>query len=100
VRIYSAVYTKQLLEATQHWTENFNDPKGSIIVTGDIAADSAVDIFVVFLFYAEPSPPVGVFDRFDSIPWISDTTRTQSFSSLVSPNSSRSVSFQTLLIPY
>ncbi|EPE35102.1 FAD-binding protein [Glarea lozoyensis ATCC 20868] len=87
VRIYSAIYAKQLLEATQHWTENFNDPKGSIIVTGDIAADSVVDIFVVFLFYAEPSPPVGVFDKFNSIPWISDTTRTQSFSSLLDGNS-------------
>jgi hypothetical protein len=53
-------------------------------VTGDIAADSVVDIFLVFFFYAEPTPPAGVFDKFNAIPWLTDTTKTRSYSSLVS----------------
>jgi hypothetical protein len=58
-------------------TENYHDTKAGVIVTGEIALNNLLDIFLVFFFYNGPSPPAGVFDKFDS-------TATQSYAELVS----------------
>ena len=53
-----------------------------MIVTGEIAIESLLEIFVVFFFYDGPTP-LGVFDEFDAIPYLTDGTKTQSYYDLV-----------------
>jgi hypothetical protein len=60
------------LNATQEFTENYNDPNASIIVTGEIAIGSLLETFIVFFFYGGPTPPDGVFDNFNAIPTLAD----------------------------
>ncbi|CAG8970919.1 hypothetical protein HYALB_00000898 [Hymenoscyphus albidus] len=86
VRTYSFLNADKLLAATSDWTGNLPDPKGSVIVTGNVAADNVVDIFVVYFFYDGPIPPPGVFDKFDIIPAITDDTKTRSYSDLLLAN--------------
>jgi hypothetical protein len=54
-----------------------------VIVTGEITIDSLLEIFVVFFFYDGSTPPEGVFDGFDAIPFLTDGTQTQSYYDLV-----------------
>jgi hypothetical protein len=65
-------------------TENYHDTKAGVIVTGEIALNNLLDIFLVFFFYNGPSPPAGVFDKFDAITAQIDSTATQSYAELVS----------------
>jgi hypothetical protein len=67
------------LNATQDFTENCNDPRAGIIVTGEIAVDSLLEIFIVFFFYDGPTPRDGVFDKFNAIPTLTDGVQTQSY---------------------
>lgn len=55
-----------------------------MIVTGEIALATLIDNFIIFFFYNGPSPPPGVFDKFDAIPSQIDSTTTQSYAELVS----------------
>jgi len=55
-------------------------------VTGEIAIDSLLETFIVFFFYDGASPPTGVFDEFNAIPFLTDGTQVQSYYDLVSPN--------------
>lgn len=52
-------------------------------MTGEIAIDSLLEFFVVFFFYNGETPPAGVFDKFDTITSLTDSTKTQSYSDLV-----------------
>ncbi|TVY68869.1 putative FAD-linked oxidoreductase, partial [Lachnellula suecica] len=82
LRSYSGIYAEELINATQAFTANF-DPKAAVIVTGEIAIDSLLDIFVVFLFYDGAAPPAGVFDAFDALPTISDDVKTRTYADLL-----------------
>jgi hypothetical protein len=74
-----------ILNATQEFTENYNDPNASIIVTGEIAIGSLLETFIVFFFYGGPTPPDGVFDNFNAIPTLTDGVQTQSYYDFVIP---------------
>jgi hypothetical protein len=67
------------LNATQEFTENYNDPNAAVIVTGEIAIDSLLETFIIFFFYDGPTPPDGVFDNFNAIPTLTDGVQTQSY---------------------
>lgn len=84
IRSYAGIYSEQIINATQAFTENyFHDPKAAVIVTGEVAIDTLLEIFVVFFFYDGETVPAGVFDAFNAIPTISDGTKTQTYSDLV-----------------
>jgi hypothetical protein len=60
------------LNATQEFTENYNDPNAGIIVTGEIGIGSLLEAFIIIFFYAGLPPPDGVFDNFNAIPTLAD----------------------------
>jgi hypothetical protein len=82
-RIYSSLEYAAIINATQDFTENYDDPKAAIIVTGEVTITDLVQVFVVFYFYDGPAPPAGVFDKFNAIPFLSSSTTTQTYASLV-----------------
>jgi hypothetical protein len=67
------------LNATQDFTENYNDPNVGIIVTGEIAIDSLLETFIIFFFYDGATPPDEVFGNFNAIPTLTDDVQTQSY---------------------
>lgn len=71
------------MNAVQEFTENFHDNKAAIIVTGEIAIESLVEMFVVFFFYDGDEVPNGTFDMFDEIRSIESRTKVQSYADLV-----------------
>jgi hypothetical protein len=82
-RIYAGTDASALLNATQTFIQNNNDPKAAVIVTGSLAIDSLAELFVLFFFYDGPTPPAGVFDEFDAIIPIDDGVSTQSYADIV-----------------
>jgi hypothetical protein len=52
-------------------------------VTVEFVADSLDEFWVLFFFYNGPTLPIGVFDKFLSIPSTTDTTKQQKYSELV-----------------
>jgi hypothetical protein len=83
VRTYSADYASQILNATQEFTENYQDPRASMFVTAQMLLSGLDQFFAVFLFYNGVSPPKGFFDKFLEIPFTEDHLETQSYSALV-----------------
>lgn len=73
-----------IINATQHFIQNNNDPKAAIIVTLDLAVDSLLRLAVVFFFYDGPAPPGAVFDEFNSIIPTLDQVTTQNYTAIVS----------------
>lgn len=70
--------------ATQDFTENFPDPAAAMFATLEILASNLDQFATVFFFYDGPVVPSGVFDKFLALPFSSDTTAVQPYSSLVS----------------
>jgi len=66
-RTYSGLDASALLNATQHFIQNNNDPKAAVIVTGSLAIENLAELFVLFFFYDGPTPPAGIFAEFDAI---------------------------------
>ncbi|KUJ08661.1 FAD-binding domain-containing protein [Mollisia scopiformis] len=84
IRSYAATEAEALLNATENFNENYDkDPKAAVIVTGEIAIDSLLEIFVVFFFYDGPTAPAGIFDEFNAIPFLTDGTETRSYYDLI-----------------
>ncbi|KAF8860556.1 FAD-binding domain-containing protein [Acephala macrosclerotiorum] len=84
IRSYAATEAAAILNATQDFTENYDkDPKGAVIVTGEIAIDSLLETFIVFFFYDGPVPPADVFAEFDAIPSLTDGTKVRSYYDLI-----------------
>ena len=94
IRSYAGIYAEQLINAIQAFTANYDDPKAAVIVTGEVAIDTLLEIFVVFLVYDGETPPDGVFDAFNAIPRISDDAKTRTYSDLV--YISQRIDFQNL----
>lgn len=82
-RIYGVDKSSALIEATHDFTTSFKDPKAGIIVTSEITLDTIGQFWLVFFFYDGATPPNGVFDKFNTILSTTDTTQTQTYSSLV-----------------
>jgi hypothetical protein len=79
--------SKAMLAAVRDFTEHYDDEKAGIIVTAERTLATLVDIWVVFLYYNGPSPPVGVFDKFMAIsPFKINTCKAQSMNALLSGN--------------
>ncbi|TVY85956.1 putative FAD-linked oxidoreductase, partial [Lachnellula willkommii] len=92
VRTYSGTYAEQIINATQNFTENyFQHPKAAVIVTGEIAIDNLLDIFVVFFFYDGETPPAGIFDAFDALPTVTDAAKTQTYSDLLNADDTTNI---------
>ncbi|PMD47417.1 FAD-binding domain-containing protein [Hyaloscypha variabilis F] len=85
-RTYSGLDASALLNATQNFIQNNNDPKAAVIVTGSLAIENLAELFVLFYFYDGPTPPAGIFDEFDAIVPIADQVSTQSYADIVNTN--------------
>ncbi|CZR53974.1 uncharacterized protein PAC_03857 [Phialocephala subalpina] len=85
-RTYSSNYASQILNLTQDFTANFPDLGAGIIVTLEIVASNLDQFVTVFFFYNGPNPPPGSFDKFLSLPFTADTTKTWSYSSMLASN--------------
>jgi hypothetical protein len=84
IRTYWGNQSDAILDATADFTANLSSsPKAAVIVTGEIAIDSLLEIFVIFFFYDGPVVPDGVFDKFNAIPTITDGTEVQTYASFV-----------------
>lgn len=73
-----------IINATQHFIQNNNDPKAAIIVTLDLAVDSLLRLAVVFFFYDGPTPQGTVFDEFNALIPTLDQVTTQNYTAVVS----------------
>lgn len=78
--------TSQLLAALRDFTEYYPDEKAGIIMTAERTLGTLLDIWILFLYYNGPEPPVGVFDNFTAVAHTLDTTKTQSMKDLLSGN--------------
>lgn len=76
-------FASQLMEATQDFTENVNDPRASMFLTAQVVLRGLDQYIYLWLFYNGEEPPEGVFDKFLAIPYTDDDIGTQSYSNLV-----------------
>jgi hypothetical protein len=84
VRVFAGTETTDVLEAIRAFTENYeNYPKAGIIGTAEITLENLVDIWIIFMFYDAPTPPAGVFDVFQAIPSLLDTTQTRTMNDML-----------------
>ncbi|KAI0472788.1 FAD binding domain-containing protein [Xylariaceae sp. FL0804] len=77
-----------LTAAVRDFTEYNTDEKAAVIVTAERTLATAVDLWILFIFYDGESPPDDVFANFTSAgtgPLI-NTCKTQSYNDLVSGN--------------
>jgi FAD/FMN-containing dehydrogenase len=85
-RTFAYDHWPEIMNATQDFTENYEDPKASVIVSAEVVLDGLLKLFLVFFYYNGESPPAGAFDKFDAIPHITDTTEAKSYVNLVCPS--------------
>lgn len=78
--------TPALLAALRDFTDYYPDDKAGIIMTAERTLGTAVDLWIMFLYYNGPTPPPGVFDNFTSIGSPINTCKTQSMHALLSGN--------------
>jgi hypothetical protein len=86
IRSYDGTRASAVLNATQKFIQNVEDPKAAIIPNGELVIGGLVKVFVVFFFYNGETPPPGVFNMFDSIPSITNQVKTQSYANFVCLN--------------
>ncbi|KAH3920839.1 hypothetical protein HBI56_011090 [Parastagonospora nodorum] len=84
--VFTADKTDQLLSAVRNFTDDYPDEKAAIIMTAELTALGAVDIWVMFLFYDGPKPPAGVFDIFTDIKPLTNDCKTRSYYDLLTHN--------------
>ncbi|KAF1842341.1 FAD-binding domain-containing protein [Cucurbitaria berberidis CBS 394.84] len=84
--MFSGDKAPQMLAAVRNFTENYPDEKAGIIMTAELTALGAVDIWIMFLFYDGPTPPPGVFDMFTNIGPIVNNCKTRSYYDLLKYN--------------
>lgn len=85
-RVYSMDKASALINATHDFIENYTDPRAGVIVTGEIAIDTLVQLFVVFFFYNGETPPPGVFDKFNAIENTVDLVKVQAYADMLIAN--------------
>ncbi|KAF2703916.1 FAD-binding domain-containing protein [Pleomassaria siparia CBS 279.74] len=84
--VFTADKAPQMLAAVRNFTERYTDDKAGIIMTAEMTVLGAVDIWIMFLFYDGPSPPVGVFDEFIAIGPFTNNCKTRSYYDLLTYN--------------
>ncbi|KAF2789654.1 FAD-binding domain-containing protein [Melanomma pulvis-pyrius CBS 109.77] len=84
--VFTADKAPQMLAAVRNFTENYPDEKAGIIMTAEMTALGAIDIWIMFLFYDGPTPPAGVFDIFTSIGPFVNNCKTRSYYDLLTYN--------------
>ena len=84
--VFSGEYTPQLLAAVRDFVEYYPDEKAAIILTADVTLATALNIWVMFIYYKGPTPPNGTFDNFTGIPSILNTCGTTTYYDLLSSN--------------
>ncbi|CAI6335903.1 unnamed protein product [Periconia digitata] len=84
--VFSADKTTQLLAAVRNFTEFYPDEKAAIIMTAQLSAFGAIDMWIMFLLYDGPTPPVGVFDYFTSIGPSINNCKTRDYGELLKYN--------------
>jgi hypothetical protein len=107
MRIFTGDSNTEIYAALHNFiARNADDPKAAIILT-DVTAVGGLKIFILFLFYAEPTPPtVGAFADFLKIKSTIDSTSTQNYADLLKTNGEGAsllqsrVSFRTFTLPY
>lgn len=75
-----------MLAALRDFTEYYPDEKAGIIMTGELSALGAIDLWIMFLFYDGPTPPAGVFDNFTAIGPFTNNCKTRSYYDLLTYN--------------
>ncbi|KAF2021862.1 FAD-binding domain-containing protein [Aaosphaeria arxii CBS 175.79] len=83
--VFPGTKSPEMLEAVRNFTANHPE-KAGIIMTAELTALGAVDIWIMFLFWDGPTPPEGTFDLFTNIGPISNDCKTRSYYDLLSHN--------------
>jgi len=76
------------LPAIRDFVEYYPDDKAAVIVTNEITLASLLNIWVIFLFYDGPEPPVGTFDNITNIGPLVNTCTTTTYYDFVSQEDS------------
>ncbi|KAF2275893.1 FAD-binding domain-containing protein [Westerdykella ornata] len=84
--MFTANQTPALLTAIREFTENYPDEKAAIIMTTQLSAVGAIDMWLMFLFYDGPTPPPGTFDVFTNIGPILNNCKTRDYDELLTYN--------------
>lgn len=94
MRIFSGDSNTEIYAALHNFiARNADDPKAAIILT-DITAAGGLKLFLLFLFYAEPTPPTaGAFADFLKIKSTIDSTSTQKYADLVRQRQTEAICF-------
>lgn len=78
--------TPKLLAALRDFTEYYPDEKAGIILTAERTLATAVDIWIMFVYYNGPEPPAYLFKNFTDIGPVTNFCKTQSMHQLLSGN--------------
>ncbi|ORY08724.1 FAD binding domain-containing protein [Clohesyomyces aquaticus] len=84
--VFTGDKAPKMLAALRDFTEHYPDEKAGIIMTAEIAALGAVDLWIMFLFYDGPTPPANVFKNFTDIGPFTNNCKTRSYYDLLSFN--------------
>ncbi|KAF2643412.1 FAD-binding domain-containing protein [Massarina eburnea CBS 473.64] len=84
--VFTGDKTDRMLKAVRDFTEHYPDEKAGIIMTAELSALGAIDMWIMFLFYDGPTPPAGVFDNFTAIGPFTNNCKTRSYSELLTYN--------------
>ena len=84
--VFTADKTDQMLAAVRDFTENYPDEKAGIIMTAELSALGAIDMWIMFLLYDGPTPPAGVFDSFLEIGPTLNNCKTRAYNELLTYN--------------
>jgi len=86
IRNYDATKGSAILNATQHFIEKNEDRKAAVIVTGELAVESLVQVWTIFFFYNGTAPAPGVFDEFNAIIPLLDQVKPQRYAAFLLSN--------------
>lgn len=86
LKTYSGDKASAIVNATHDFAVSYPDIKAAIIPTFETLLDTLATVLYVFYFYNGPTVPKGVFDAFDAIEALSDSTKVQSYADLLSAN--------------
>ncbi|EJT72187.1 FAD binding domain-containing protein [Gaeumannomyces tritici R3-111a-1] len=84
--MYGKEKTGELLALIRDFTEHYDDPKAAIIATVQLTVLNAIEMWTLFLFYDGPTPPAGIFDKFDKVGPTINNCKTREYGELLSYN--------------
>ncbi|KAI2636578.1 FAD-binding domain-containing protein [Hypomontagnella submonticulosa] len=83
VFLHSSETDAKLLKAVRDFTEYNDDDKAAVIVTAERGNIDLIDTWILFLFYDGPVVPEGIFKNFTDVGPLLDTTKVQTYASLM-----------------